>query len=283
MAIGSDEQLANICRIIRQGGQYAKSNARQSFEVFEKGVDDYVTSIDRHLDREFMSAFSTLFPDDGVITEENARSRSAYPSPHQRLWLIDPLDGTDDYIQGHSHYAVMVGLLDHYQPIAGWIYAPEFDVLYGCTDTRTLFQIEADQMKPLAPVEPPPPSNQFCPILIGTKDHKRYGEAIAQRIPAAQFSTLGSFGLKVMEVVCGRAGLYLYFNRRVKLWDTTGPIAIARAAGLVCCDLEGQPLQFSPDSIEPTTLAHLQPILVGWPSYIDLLRPYIQEAIDVRF
>uniref|UniRef100_A0ACD5GPR5 Uncharacterized protein n=1 Tax=Desertifilum tharense IPPAS B-1220 TaxID=1781255 RepID=A0ACD5GPR5_9CYAN len=66
-----------------------------------------------------------------------------------------------------------------------------------------------------------------------------------------------------MEVVCGRAGLYVYLNGRVKLWDTVELVAIAKAAGLVCCDLEGNPLSFHPDAIHPDTLAHYQPIIIG--------------------
>ncbi|HEY9844775.1 MAG TPA: inositol monophosphatase family protein, partial [Candidatus Caenarcaniphilales bacterium] len=119
----------------------------------------------------------------------------------------------------------------------------------------------------------------FCPILIGHKDQLRYGDVIRQMIPQAQFQMLGSFGLKVIEVICGRAGFYLYLNGRVKLWDTTGPLALARAAGLICCDLEGQPIRFTPDAIDPNTLTHQQPILIGWPRYIEALRPRLAQAL----
>jgi 3'(2'), 5'-bisphosphate nucleotidase len=117
--------------------------------------------------------------------------------------------------------------------------------------------------------------------VIGEKDYRQFGAAIQQCVPAVQFRSLGSFGLKVMEVVSGRAGLYLYFNRRVKVWDTAGPLALAIAAGLVCCDLDGMPLRFTPDAIDHETLAHTQPILVGWPSYIETLRPLLQRAVSM--
>ena len=116
-------------------------------------------------------------------------------------------------------------------------------------------------------------------MLIGYRDRKHYGEAISQQIPAVQFYSVGSFGLKVMEVVQGRAGLYMYFNRRVKLWDTVGPLAIAQAAGLTCCDLEGKPIRFDAAAIDLATLAHKQTILIGWDSYLDALLPKLQTAI----
>ncbi len=129
-------------------------------------------------------------------------------------------------------------------------------------------------------VEPAAPSKEFCPILIGHRDQINFGAVIAQAIPDAQFYSLGSFGLKVMDVVLGKAGLYMYLNGRVKLWDTTGPLALARAAGLVCCDLAGEPIQFTPEAIELETLTHKQAIVIGWTHYVEALRPKIAAAVS---
>lgn len=276
----SPEHEQQIRQVLRSCGQQAKQMAASPFEVFQKGPDDYVTSIDAALDRRLSTVFSELFPEDGIITEENPQSRQKFDAEYSRLWCIDPVDGTEDFIQGKSDYAVMVGLLQDYQPLAGWIGAPAYDrVYYGGLDWG-LFQAIADQPpEPLTIVEPAPPTAGFCPIVIGNRDQANFGAAIAQLIPAAQFYSLGSFGLKVMEVIGGRAGLYLYFNRRVKVWDTAGPLALAKAAGLVCCDLQGHPLQLSPDVIHPDTLAHTQPIVIGWSHYVELLLPKLQEAV----
>ncbi|MEP0868856.1 inositol monophosphatase family protein [Trichocoleus desertorum AS-A10] len=282
MPLPSTEQDQKIRQVIRSCGLQVERLAKEHFQVSQKGPDDYVTNVDRALDQELTTAFSNLFPHDGLITEENTQSRQAFGDHYSQLWLIDPLDGTEDFIKGNAEFAIMVGLLQEYQPIAGWVYAPMLNQMYygGCG--WGLFQEKPGQdSERLEPVEPPPPQSGFCPMIIGTKDQNNFGEAIAKLIPDVQFYTLGSFGLKVMEVICGRAGLYVYFNGRVKLWDTTGPLAIAKAAGLVCCDLEGQPIRFTPDALDPDTLAHKQPILVGWPSYIEPLLPKLQKAIGM--
>jgi 3'(2'), 5'-bisphosphate nucleotidase len=275
-----DQAHALRC-LVRDCGQQARQLATEHFQVFEKGANDYVTSVDRALDVRLSDTLRSLFPDDGLITEENAASRLAYHANYERLWCVDPLDGTDDFIHGRLYYSVMIGLLDCYQPVAGWIYAPTLDCLYYGGHEWGVFQSRGDRLpeSSVAPA-PPPLSDQYCSIVIGEKDYRQFGAAIQRVVPAVQFRSLGSFGLKVMEVVSGRAGLYLYFNRRVKLWDTVGPIALAIAAGLVCCDLDGTPLRFTPDAIAPDTLAHTQTILVGWPSYIEALRPLLQQAVS---
>lgn len=276
----SDAELNAIAQLMRTCGQTVPQLAQQSFQVYEKGRQDYVTDVDRALDQQLTQQFTTRFPADRVITEENAESWQAFLSDAARLWLIDPLDGTDDFIQGAPHYALMAGLLVQHQPIAGWIYAPMFDHLYyGGPDFGIFEQKNGEPPLPLQPQTPPPPSDRFCPLLLGYKDQKRFGSAIRQQIPAAEFDCIGSFGLKVMQVLTGQAGLYIYLNGRVKLWDTTGPLAIARAAGLVCCDLQGEPLRFTPDRMNLQTLAHQQSILIGWPTYLEALLPQIQTAV----
>jgi len=255
--------------------------ATQTFEVFEKGPEDYVTSIDAALDRQLGEKFNQLFPQDGVITEENAQSRQLFQADFARLWCIDPLDGTEDFIQGKPDYAVMVGLLQNHQPIAGWVYAPSYDRLYYGGRDWGVFETTANQPPvAIAPPAPFSPHQSDYAIVIGNRDRLRFGAAIARHVPQARFYSLGSFGLKVMEVLLGRAALYLYFNRRVKLWDTTGPIALANAAGLVCCDLEGKPLAFTPQAIALDSLTHQQPIVIGTAPAIEVFLPKLQSAVQ---
>lgn len=273
------------CLAIRQlmttCGDYAYEQSRQGFQVFEKGTDDYVTTVDRTLDQRLLAGFQALFPNDGVITEENCATVQQFNQTYPRLWFIDPIDGTDDFIQGRPHYAVMVGQLVDGQPRAGWIYAPAHGDLYWGGPGQGLFYQHRDRPpEALVPVEPRMDDPLGWSMVIGDKDRRRFGEAIANHIPNVNFMELGSFGLKVLAVIQGHAGLYVYLNGRVKLWDTTGPLALAQAAGLTCCDLEGQPLHFTAPHVDPTTVVHRQPILIGWPRYVDRFRSLIQKAVD---
>jgi 3'(2'), 5'-bisphosphate nucleotidase len=119
-------------------------------------------------------------------------------------------------------------------------------------------------------------------IIVSKKDDLAYGEAIRAAVPNVEFYSLGSFGLKVMEVVQGRASAYIYLNRRVKLWDTVGPFAIAKAAGLICCDLEGREIGFDYDDINPENLTHNQIIVIGWSRFIDGYLEAIEKELKIK-
>lgn len=276
----TSNELAAIHDLLFDCGDYALQQSKQSFQVFEKGTDDFVTTVDKALDQKLLQGFRSLFPEDGIITEENARTLQQFGQNYPRLWFIDPIDGTDDFIQGRADYSIMVGQVVNGIPVAGWVYAPAYRQLcWGGTSWGLFQQSMAEDQCKLSAVEPPCRPEQPWSMVIGDKDRRKFGPVLKEHLPGVQFVSMGSFGLKVLSVIRGHSGLYGYFNGRVKLWDTTGPLALAQAAGLICCDLEGNPIRFEPPFVEPDTLVHRQPILVGWPSYIKQLLPTVRQAI----
>ncbi len=268
-----------IRSLLRSCGQQAKHMATEGLQVFQKGPGDFVTNVDQMLDLQLTTEFSALFPHDGVITEENAASRKRFQENYSRLWCIDPLDGTDDFIHRQKDYAVMVGLLENEQPTAGWIYAPEADMSYFGGKDLGLWQVIADKTPDPITIGEPKSSGEQT-VIIGIKDRQNFGAAIAAQVPEITFGfSQGSFGLKVMNVILGHAGMYIYLNGRVKIWDTVGPLALAKTAGLICCDLDGNPISYAPNAMDLETLAHQQSIVIGWASYIKLLLPRMRTAI----
>lgn len=276
--LSAKENKAILEALMYCGQQAQQAASKSSFKVFEKGHEDYVTTVDQRLDDYLSQVFSAQFPSDGIVTEENQASASEFLRKHERLWFIDPIDGTEEFIHGGQSYSVMAGLLVKNQPRAGWVHAPVNDQIYwGGPDWGLFQQSHGGQAKPLEPTIPLLEENQT--VLLGDRDQSRFGSAITQQIPYLRFDTFGSFGLKVLAVIKGHAGLYVYLNGRVKLWDTIGPLALAKAAGLVCCDLDGNPIQFDDNSVYPFTLIHRQPILIGWPAYVKRLRIAIRQAV----
>jgi len=267
-----------VRKFIREVGQKAKHLRLNTFDVIQKGHLDFVTSVDRTIDQICTSQFQAWFPDDAIITEENPESMLIWRQNRSRMWLIDPIDGTDDFIAGGVNYAVMVGLLEHNQPIMGWIYAPELDLMfYGGAAIGGLFTQSVDNY-PIQLIPQTPPLRDRHRLLVGDKDQRKYGEAIQNLVPEIEFYNMGGFGLKVMEVVMGKTELYFYLNRRVKLWDTVAPMAMAKFAGITSCDLDGAVIKYHPDFIDPNTLAHNQDVVVGWSQYVDLYLPKLVKV-----
>ncbi|WP_055076170.1 3'(2'),5'-bisphosphate nucleotidase CysQ [Pseudanabaena sp. 'Roaring Creek'] len=272
-----------ICHFIREIGQKAIHLRERGFQVDEKGFDDYVTNVDRELDLLLRQKFQAWFPHDVVISEENLQSPELWQEKQassQKYWFIDPIDGTDDFIHGREFYSVMVGVLEQSQPVLGWIYAPKSDRLYfGGTAVNGLFTVANGHIPEVLPSMPPKGASSDR-VIVSKKDDLAYGEAIRTAVPNVEFYSLGSFGLKVMEVVQGRANAYIYLNRRVKLWDTVGPLAIAKAAGLVCCDLTGREIGFGYEDIDPAKLTHNQVIVIGWSKFIDEFLDSIHQNLS---
>jgi 3'(2'), 5'-bisphosphate nucleotidase len=276
----TSSQAASIRHTIRSCGQQAKQLAAQHYEIFQKAPGDFVTSVDQALDRQLSAFFSELFPEDGIITEENAESKKLYQKDFSRIWCIDPLDGTKDFIQGEPEYAVLVGLLEEKQAVAGWIYAPEQDVLYYGGLDQGVWQMQGNEEPQVCSI-PKVREVERYRVIVGDVDFRNVGDAIAAALPDVDCQrSPGSFGLKVMNVVLGKADLYVYLNRRVKVWDTAAPIAIALEAGMVCCDLDGKPLRFTPDVVELESLAHQQSIIIGWEPYVESVLPRLRAALD---
>ncbi|HAN45992.1 MAG TPA: inositol monophosphatase [Cyanobacteria bacterium UBA8156] len=268
-------RVRDIGHLLREAGQTAKALRQQGLQIAKKGPDDFVTNADRLLDQRLGEQFRAWFPEDAIVTEENLDSLQAWPHGG-RTWAIDPIDGTSEFLSGSPHYAVMVGVLAGIKPVAGWVYAPETDELvYGGVALGGLYRQRGSE--PEIRLQPQQPPTLTGKIVLSGKDQQRYGPAIREVFPNVEYYSVGSFGLKVLEVIEGRADAYFYLNRRVKLWDTAGPFALARCAGALCCDFEGQPIVY--DRLERTTLAHQQHVWVGWPDTIGTYRRDLARAL----
>ncbi len=103
-----------------------------SLAVESKGALDYVTRADREVESFITSEIARLFPGDAVMGEEGASRTGA----SGRLWVIDPIDGTHNFIRGMAHWGVSIGVLEQGRPLAGVIYQPALGVLLTAQNGR---------------------------------------------------------------------------------------------------------------------------------------------------
>ncbi len=227
------DDLALAIEAAREAGKGLLRHFGSSLEVSYKSPDQPVTTADLEADAFLRDSLLGLRPDYGWISEEMAVGEERRGT---REWVVDPLDGTGNFIAGRGDFAICIGLLEEGRPVLGVIHHPVEDATYSACAGGGAFlnsqRIEA------APV----PSQD--PVLVAS-----YGEAGRGRIltvPHGELLLVGSTALKMVRVAEGRAHIYVSTTPKGS-WDVcAGEIIVAEAGGSTA-DLAGRPL-FSADA-----------------------------------
>jgi 3'(2'), 5'-bisphosphate nucleotidase len=171
-----------------------------------------------------MRELRTARPDDGILSEEEADN--ARRLGHRRVWIVDPLDGTREYGERRSDWAVHVALSIDGVAAVGAVALP------GLALTLT-------SAMPLV-LSPP---NAPLRMLVSRTRPAAEAVAVATAL-GAELLPMGSAGAKAMAVVRGEADIYLHTGGQYE-WDNCAPVAVAQAAGLHCSRVDGSPLLYN--------------------------------------
>lgn len=236
----TDQDIDFAVCLARQAGQLAAS-MREGVAISQKtGPQDMVTAADIELSRLITSELESRFPGDLIISEEGEHPSEC--SADQRIWLVDPIDGTDNYIRNDGQYAVMVGLLVEMQPVFGWVYAPASDRVYFGGPDYGAWQMNGRQSAEKIPLAQKLDRTGSTKIMMGFRDRKSH--PWVQEITGVEFIKSGSVGLKVAKILDDQADMFIHLSGKLKVWDTAGPVAIALGAGLEAGRLESDGLDF---------------------------------------
>jgi 3'(2'), 5'-bisphosphate nucleotidase len=174
-------------------------------------------------------------PDDAVLSEEAADDQSRLTA--DRVWIIDPLDGTREFAEGRHDWAVHVALWSAGELIAGAVALP--------ASGRTL---ATD-----VPHELPSRNGEGLRIAVSRSRAPRVAEVAAREL-GAELVPMGSAGFKVAAVLLGEVDAYVHAGGQFE-WDSAAPVAVARAAGLHTSRLDGAPLLYNrPDPYLPDVI-----------------------------
>lgn len=175
--------------------------------------------------RVLVDALAEHRPDDAVLSEEGADDRSRLEA--DRTWIVDPLDGTQDYPYADSaEWAVHVALVTDGAPVAGAVSVPGMHRLYG-TDLHPI----------------PARGKRGAPMVVSSRSNTYYAADVADAL-GARLTACGSAGVKAMLVVGGDADVYVHASGLYE-WDVCAPAAVAAAAGMVVRDLEGDEIVYN--------------------------------------
>lgn len=163
-------------------------------------------------------------PQDGLLSEEESDNKERLSK--SRVWIIDPVDGTREYGEARSDWAVHVGLSIDGVATVGAVGLPGLGVI-----------LRTDR-----PGKVPPAPSRLRMLVSRTRPAKE-AVAVAERI-GADLAPMGSAGAKAMAVVRGEADIYLHSGGQYE-WDSCAPVAVALAHGLHCSRIDGRPLVYN--------------------------------------
>ena len=179
---------------------------------------------DRTANQYLIRTLAEQRPDDGLLSEESKDTDARLSK--SRVWIIDPVDGTREYSEGRSDWAVHVALAIDGAPVIGAVALPALDLV-----------LHTDQ-----PAVIPPAPAQLRMVVSRTRPAPE-AVAVAEAL-GAELIPMGSAGAKAMAVVRGEADIYLHTGGQYE-WDSCAPVAVAAACGLHVSRVDGSPLVYN--------------------------------------
>jgi len=209
--------------------------------IDSKAENEPVTEADHAANHLIVDRLAAEFPGDVILSEEIPDDGSRLGA--RRVWMVDPIDGTRDFILGANGFAVMIGLAVEGRPVLGVVSQPPTDKTYG----GVVGEGAALHLPGQAPI-PLHTSTLAAPPgirLVASKSHRTPRvDAVRRALQIEDEMNIGSVGLKIGMVAEATRDLYVYTGGRTKIWDTCGPEAILLAAGGRMTDMDGRPLDY---------------------------------------
>ena len=213
-----------------------------------KAGDEPVTAADRAADSLIAEGLRTAFPDDGLLTEEAEDDLSRLDK--ERVWIVDPLDGTTEFINETGEFAVQIALTLGGRAVLGVVYQPAKGRLFHAVQGQGAYQVFEGETTPMRVSSQPDPA-QMC--LVASRSHySPFVDLARQALGIPKANRIGSVGLKVGLVARAACDLYLATTIS-KEWDLCAPHALLMEAGGVLTNLCGEVLVYNKRDVTECT------------------------------
>ncbi len=232
--------LPAVKEIARRAGEQILRVYGTDFTAQQKEDGSPLTEADTVSEETIVAGLRELTPDTPIIGEENV-SGDVQIDPDERFWLVDPLDGTKEFLKRNGEFCVCIGLVEHRRPIFGVLYGPAMNVMYGAAgkDTATVSRDGG----PEQPIHCRRPGDDGLDVL-GSRSHGRRQE-LETFLGGQKIRSIDPCGsaLKFGVLAEGRADIYPRMGPTCE-WDTAAGHAILLAAGGHVETLDGGPLEY---------------------------------------
>lgn len=245
-----ENEMRVACELARTAGAAILEHYEGPLNIKQKNYDDDVepvTQADMIANELIVTRLKREFPDDGILAEESVDTERRLGK--SRVWMVDPLDGTNGFIEGNGDFAVQIGLAEDGLCVLGVVYQPLTDVLYRAVRGGGTW-IERPQFEPEKAVVSDTKTLSAM-RLAASRSHRspRMNKVIAQ-LGFEEEVQRGSVGIKVGLLIEQQCDVYIHLSPRTKQWDTCAPEVILLEAGGRISDLFGYPLNYNVPDVQ---------------------------------
>jgi 3'(2'), 5'-bisphosphate nucleotidase len=225
----------------RQAGEIIKTFYQVPPTVRWKDPTEPVTEADRAANAFLVKQIGQIFPEDGILAEESKDDLTRLEK--SRVWMVDPMDGTMEFIARNGQFCIMVGLVIDQYPVVGAVYQPVDDILYAAASGLGAYVEEFGERRPLT-VSSEAEMARLRPVV--SRSHRPpLLDTLLQGLGTQREKVIGSAGLKMAALARGQAEFYLHPSAGTKEWDTCAPEVVLREAGGIVTDCWNRPLRYN--------------------------------------
>ena len=232
--------LDTLCAVAEEAGRAIMEVYAGDFHAVEKDDQSPLTVADTRADAIIRARLESAFPDIYILSEES-RSAAALSATEAAFFLVDPLDGTKEFIKRNGEFTVNIALIVDELPVAGVVFAPALSTMYFAGDGLGAWRRNADGLCELKAAQWQAPSTLQ---VIGSRSHgaEELHKWLESLPGPYEFVAAGS-SLKFCRVAEGKAHVYPRFGPTSQ-WDTAAAHCVLQMAGGVVMTLDGQPLRY---------------------------------------
>ena len=233
--------LLDVTALAREAGQAILKVYASSFAVAEKDDRSPLTEADLQSERVILAGLRRLAPEIPVLSEESARAGWTTRSAWDWLWVVDPLDGTKEFVQRNGEFTVNIALIHDHRPVLGIVHAPVLKRDYYACEGVGAFRSDASAAGRAIHV-----AKRGAGVLrvVGSRSHRGSSlDAFLARVGPHELVEVGS-SLKLCLVAEGAADVYPRLGPTCE-WDTAAGQCVLEQAGGHVLRLDGRPLAYN--------------------------------------
>ncbi|MBI5502522.1 MAG: 3'(2'),5'-bisphosphate nucleotidase CysQ [Deltaproteobacteria bacterium] len=231
--------------VAREAGAIVLRWYGEGVHVEWKGRGDPVTEADKEANAHIVERLRREFPGDAVLAEESADDRSRLGK--DRLWVVDPLDGTREFVDRNGEFVVMVALAAQRRAVAGAIFHPTSGTLLRARegggawaeDSAGVRRLRVSDRTDLAGFR----------LLVSRSHRSPKIDAVRDALGLRREEPCGSVGLKMARLARGDADLYVHFGGGTKEWDLGAPDILIHEAGGAVTDISGARIPYNREDV----------------------------------